>query len=165
MTPRSARRAVGISMISAALTLSACGSDQPANSSGLPANGPVVTRDLPGIGTVLADTAGRTLYVTDTDQPGTIKCVEDCVQLWHPVPAPDKVLGTNLGVVARPDGSNQLSYQGRPLYTFTKDSQDKPASGHNAKDSFGGVEFTWHAVIVSASDQPAPTGDPGGGGY
>jgi predicted lipoprotein with Yx(FWY)xxD motif len=155
-------------LIAVALVLSGCGSDQtgssPGGSGGGTANGPVGTKDVPGVGTVLVDTAGKTLYFTDSDQSGAIKCVADCTQLWQPAKAPDNVLGTNLGKVARPDdGTNQLTYQGHPIYTFSLDSQDKPVSGHNATDSFGGVDFAWHAVIVSASDAPAPTSD--GGGY
>lgn len=147
----------------AALTLSACGDDQAASTpgGGGTANGVVGTRDVPGVGTVLVDTSGHTLYFTDTEN-GTIKCVAECAQVWHPAKAPNDVLGSNLGKVSRPDGLNQLTYQGHPVYTFDLDTQDKPVSGNNASDSFGGVSFTWHAVIVSAADQPT-TGD--GGGY
>jgi predicted lipoprotein with Yx(FWY)xxD motif len=163
----SARYIGGGLLVAAALILSACGADQSGGSTGGgTANGPVGTKDVPGVGTVLVDTAGKTLYFTDSDQSGAIKCVADCTQLWQPAKAPDNVLGTNLGMVARPDdGTNQLTYQGHPIYTFSLDSQDKPVSGNNTTDSFGGVDFTWHAVIVSATDAPAPTGDGGGGGY
>jgi predicted lipoprotein with Yx(FWY)xxD motif len=171
LNARFARRALAPACLAAAaLALSACGSDQPSSSSGSQANGAVATRDLPGVGTVLVDNAGKTVYFTDSDQAGNIKCVEDCLQLWHPVAAPGQIPQNapvaNLGTVARPDGTSQLAYQSKPLYTFSLDSQDKPASGHNANDSFGGVDFTWHAVIVSASDQPPSNdGGYGGGGY
>jgi predicted lipoprotein with Yx(FWY)xxD motif len=147
------------------MTLAACGSTQPASPpAGSQPGGPVATRDVPEIGTVLVDDAGHTVYFTDTDGTGGIKCVADCTQLWHPVPAPDKIIGTNLGAVTRPDGTNQLTEHGRPLYTFTLDSQEKPVTGHNATDNFGGVSFTWHAVVVSAGEAPASTTDDGGYG-
>jgi predicted lipoprotein with Yx(FWY)xxD motif len=111
------------------------------------------------------DNAGKTLYFTDSDMPGAIKCTAECNSLWIPAAAPSGTkLGANMGTVQRPDGTIQLTYQSRPLYTFTLDSKDKPASGNNASDSFAGVDFTWHAVIVSASDQP-PTSSDNGGGY
>jgi predicted lipoprotein with Yx(FWY)xxD motif len=138
----------------ATLVLAGCGSTQPA--------GPTGTREVPGVGTVLVDDSGRTLYFTDSDRAGDIKCVGDCLRLWHPVPAPGKVTGTDLGTVTRPDGTSQLTYQAHPLYTFSMDSQDKPASGHNAMDSFGGTSFTWHAIVVGGDPNDQP---PAPGGY
>jgi predicted lipoprotein with Yx(FWY)xxD motif len=150
--------------------LAACGSEPQATTP--PAQqpaGPVSTLDLPGVGTVLVDTLGRTLYFTDSETAGNIKCTADCAQLWIPAMAPSRnPQGAGVGVIQRPEGTDQLTFQDKPLYTFTLDSKDKPASGHNASDSFGGVAFTWHAVLVKASS-PAPTttddsGDAGGGG-
>jgi predicted lipoprotein with Yx(FWY)xxD motif len=149
--------------------LAACGSEPQGMPPSQQPAGPVSTRDLPGTGTVLVDTLGRTLYFTDSETAGAIRCTADCVTLWVPATAPsDKSQGAGVGVVQRPDGTNQLTYQDKPLYTFTLDSKDKPAAGHNARDSFGGVDFTWHAVVIKASG-PAPTttvdGGSGGGGY
>ena len=150
--------------------LTACGSEQPGTQppAGL-TGGPLSTRDLPGVGTVLVDTMGKTLYFTDSDTAGAIKCTGDCTTLWIPAAAPQNPGTADLGVVQRPDGMSQLTFQNKPLYTFTLDSQDKPASGNNAKDSFGGTDFTWHAAVVKAGSQPPATTDPGygggGGGY
>jgi predicted lipoprotein with Yx(FWY)xxD motif len=149
--------------------LAACGSEPQGTTPPQQPAGPVSTRDLSGTGTVLVDTLGRTLYFNDSEMAGGIKCTADCVTLWIPATAPsDKPQGAGVGVVQRPDGSNQLTYQDKPLYTFTLDSKDKPASGDKASDSFGGVDFTWHAVVVKTSG-PAPTttddSGSGGGGY
>jgi predicted lipoprotein with Yx(FWY)xxD motif len=120
------------------------------------------------VGTVLVDTLGKTLYFTDSETAGTIKCTADCATTWIPAMAPSRnPQGAGVGVIQRPEGTDQLTYQDKPLYTFTLDSKDKPASGDNAGDSFGGVAFTWHAVVVKASG-PAPSdkdGSGGGGGY
>ena len=150
------------------VALAACGSEQQGTSA--QPMGVVATRDLPGVGAVLVDTAGKTLYFTDSDAPGAIKCTAECAKLWIPAPAPGQdPAGANIGVVQRPEGTRQLTYQDKPLYTFTLDSQDKPASGNNARDSFGGVDFTWHAVIVKQTEQEPTGGDDGGygegGGY
>jgi predicted lipoprotein with Yx(FWY)xxD motif len=170
------RRAVLASCAAATvLAISGCGSDEPASPASPQVDNVVATKDLPEVGTVLVDTSGKTLYFTDTDQAGDIRCTGECLELWHPAAAPGGGAPagpvTDLGVVKRPDGTDQLTHQNRPLYTFTLDSPDKPTSGHNVTDSFGGVEFTWHAVVVEGSGQqpPPPSGGDdgygGGGGY
>lgn len=159
----------------AALTIAACGSESGSAQSGgqddqggSAAGGVVMTKDMPDVGTVLVDKQGKTVYFTDTDSPDSIKCTADCLELWVPVMADSETPQgpvADLGAVKRPDdGKMQLTYQGKPLYTFTLDSSDKPVSGHNATDSFGGVEFTWHAVVINGSGQPQQP-NPGGGGY
>lgn len=163
---------VGVfSTVTAALLLAACGSDQPGASGtgngAVRGDGPVATRDVPGVGTVLVDTGGRTLYFADEEKTGTIKCTADCLELWHPVMAPSEQITdppvADLGSVTRPEGTSQLAFQNKPLYTFALDGPDKPASGNNASDTFGGVNFTWHAVVLSGGDQAPPPND--GGGY
>jgi predicted lipoprotein with Yx(FWY)xxD motif len=156
----------------AAMVLAACGST---GGTGNPpaqpgqAGGPVSTKDVAGVGTVLADKSGKTLYFTDSDQTG-IKCTDECVGIW--LPATTEVGAAKVdgrGTVKRPDsGMEQFTYQGKPLYTFSMDSAPQTASGHNVKDSFGGMEFTWHAAVVQgavAQSTPTGGGSGGGGGY
>jgi predicted lipoprotein with Yx(FWY)xxD motif len=150
--------------------LTACGSEQQGGQQEPAGGQAAATRDIPGVGMVLVDPAGKTLYFTDNDSAGAIKCVDECLKLWTPAAAPsDGAQGANMGVTKRPDGTSQLTYQNKPLYTFTMDTKDQPASGNNATDSFGGVDFTWHAVVVSAANQPPTSGNDGGygggGGY
>ena len=162
MNSQNVRRTVVMGgLLLAALT--ACGSESQGNQPAQPSGGGVASRDLPGVGTVLVDNSGKTLYFTDSDMPGAIKCTAECNTLWIPAAAPSgSSLGANMGTVQRPDGTSQLTYQSKPLYTVTLDTKEKPAFGNNQTDSFAGTDFTWHAVIVSASNQP-PTSD--GGGY
>jgi predicted lipoprotein with Yx(FWY)xxD motif len=71
-----------------------------------------------------------------------------------------------LATVTRPDGSNQVTYDGRPLYTFTPDGGPGKSGGNGARDSFGGTDFLWHAVAISGSAPPPPPDNGGGpGGY
>ncbi|HEU5475046.1 MAG TPA: hypothetical protein VFV67_30755 [Actinophytocola sp.] len=169
---QSARRATGVLCgLAAALVLTACGSEGQASSpaGGTGTSGPVGTRDLDGVGTVLVDTVGRTLYFTDSDTAGEIKCTAECLDLWIPAEAPgDTVDGAPVGdlsVISRPDGTKQIAFQDKPLYTFKLDSPNKPSAGHNASDTFGGVDFTWHAAVVdgAALPQQPPKQDDGGG--
>lgn len=96
---------------------------------------------------VLADPAGKTLYVFDKDQPGKSNCAGACLQAW-----PAYTAGTadgklpELGRLAG-DGAQQWTWNKLPLYYFVGDA--KP--GDRAGDGSGGV---WHVVKRST---PAST--------
>ncbi|MCI0689879.1 MAG: hypothetical protein L0Y54_21965 [Sporichthyaceae bacterium] len=106
-------------------------------------------------GTVLVDANGRTLYFTDQDSESTIACLDECARIWAaltvpagttPVAAPG--LPGTLGAMARPDGATQVTYDGKPLYTFTLD-QAGAVGGDGLSDNFGPTTFTWHAIFTS----------------
>jgi predicted lipoprotein with Yx(FWY)xxD motif len=89
--------------------------------------------------------------------------------VWHPLVAPSggKPSGGvgSLGVVRRPDGTEQVTYKGMPLYTFAQDTAAGQANGQGIKDV-----GTWSAVTAGASTPakpatPAPASSSGGGGY
>jgi len=71
-----------------------------------------------------------------------------------------------LGTIHRP-GLTQLTYNGKPLYTFRLDLVPGQAHGNDFTDHFGGTAFTWHALTTSGA--PAQTGgrlgNPGGYSY
>jgi predicted lipoprotein with Yx(FWY)xxD motif len=128
----------------------------------------VSARDVPGAGTVLVDAAGRTLYFTDQDSGGQIRCVAECVSAWVPLTVPTGTIPTAgagvtgaLAVLARPDGGNQVTYDGRPLYTFAADGDAGKSTGNGVRDNFGGVDFLWHAAPAAGSGSAPP--DAGGG--
>jgi predicted lipoprotein with Yx(FWY)xxD motif len=130
----------------------------------------VSAREIPGVGSSLVDSAGRTLYFADQETGGQIRCVSDCLRFWLPLtvsggttPTGGAGVGGVLAAVSRPDGSSQVTYDGKPLYTFTEDGGAGKAGGNGFKDSFGGVDFVWHAAAVSGS-APA-SADTGGSGY
>lgn len=134
----------------------------------------VSTRNIPGVGDALVNSDGKTLYFADQETGGQIKCVSDCLKFWQPLTLPGGTTPTagtgvsgTLAMVSRPDGSSQVTYDGKPLYLFTQDAAGK-ASGNGFKDSFGGMDFQWHAAAASGSaPAPAPTStyDSGGNGY
>ena len=141
---------------------------------GMAARGGMVisVRKLPGVGTVLADRSGRTLYSPQQEAGGKIVCTGGCLGFWFPVRvaagaalrAPTGVTGA-LGMIHRPGGLTQLTYNGKPLYTFRLDQAPGQAHGNNFTDHFGGTTFTWHALTTSGA--PAQTGGQQGnpGGY
>ena len=42
-----------------------------------------------------------------------------------------------LAVITRPDGSKQVTYDGKPLYTFTLDTAPGEAKGNGVTDAYG----------------------------
>jgi predicted lipoprotein with Yx(FWY)xxD motif len=150
-------------LLSAAL-LSACGSSSSGNSSSSnePASsssGGVATVQSAtnsGLGgNVLVNDKGLTLYSLSAERAGRFICTSSCTQIWHPltVAAGSKPSGnvTSLGVIKRPDGADQVTYKGMPLYTF---AQDMPGqlNGQGVKDV--GV---WRAVQTSGSSSATTT--------
>lgn len=137
------------------------------NSSTSPAPDTVSVHDVSGLGPALVDGAGKTAYFSAQEADGTVHCVQDCLNFWLPVPATQDPGGQvpGLGSVQRPDnGLKQLTYQGKPLYTFSMDGAGGHA-GDNVSDQFAGQQFTWHAAVTSAGPaSPAPTSS-GSGGY
>jgi predicted lipoprotein with Yx(FWY)xxD motif len=138
----------------------------------------VSTRQLTGIGTVLVSSSGMTIYTpkTPAEVNGNIKCTGSCLSFWFPVTTSSanprsSGLPGKLGTIHLADGKTQLTYNGRPLYTFRLDTAAGQDHGNNYTDSFNGTTFTWQ--VVTASGKPASAGSPApapsynsqGGGY
>jgi predicted lipoprotein with Yx(FWY)xxD motif len=134
--------------------------------------GSVAVKNVDGVGTALVDAAGKTLYFADQEADGSIHCTAGCLAFWFPAAATGAASGAvaGLATVHRPDnGQDQLTYQGKPLYTFKLDTGPGQHEGHNLDDTFGATKFSWHAATTSAAE-PGTTDtastDPGGGyGY
>jgi predicted lipoprotein with Yx(FWY)xxD motif len=133
-------------------------------------------RQLPGVGSVLVDNTGKALYANNLETAGKILCNDPgCNAFWTPLTvhagkptAPTRA--GKLGVTKRPDGSTQVTANGKPLYTFSEDSPGK-ATGNNFTDDFDGHHFTWNVVrsagttVGGGGSNPPPsnTGNSGGG--
>lgn len=179
-------RAVGAG--AAILVLAACSSSGAGSAgygggaapseTGRAAGGGVAVERVSGVGAALVDGSGMTMYFTDQDEGGSIACTGACLGFWFPVPgdagsaASSSVDG--LDVLHRSDnGMDQLTYRGKPLYTFKLDTGPGQGNGDNLTDSFGGDDFTWHTATTAGQDpDPAAppaagaSSDPGGGyGY
>jgi predicted lipoprotein with Yx(FWY)xxD motif len=119
--------------------------------------------------TVLVNRAGMTLYSLSAETHGRFICTGPCLSEWHPllVHKGQKPSGAHsLGTVKRPTGQIQVTYKGKPLYTFGEDKKPGDAKGEGFKDV--GV---WHAASVGAAAKQAPTSNSQpmsptyGGGY
>jgi len=98
--------------------------------------------------TVLTNTKGFTLYSFAPDTPTTSKCYGTCAVYWPPVTgtaAAGSGLPGTVGTIKRTDGSEQLTYNGHPLYTYVGDSAPGQAAGNNINLN-GGL---WLEVPVS----------------
>ena len=141
--------------------LAACGSNGSGSSasgsgsgSGSTGSAEVSTSDVSGVGTVLVDSAGKTLYVNNQEQGGgALKCTSSCLDFWTPAQATGTMPNIQgLGTITRSDnGDKQLTFHGAPLYTFTLDTSAGSAKGNDFQDSFGGTSFTWDAATTSGS--------------
>jgi predicted lipoprotein with Yx(FWY)xxD motif len=153
-----------------AIALAACGGGDDDNSATASSGTPSTTVGLDN--GLLVDQTGKALYSADQEKTGTIMCTGACTSIWLPLKAPasgkptagDGVSG-KVGTVKRPDGTTQVTLDGRPLYRFAEDTQQGKATGDNVNDSFGGRNFTWHAEgDASASSSGGSGGNSSGGG-
>jgi predicted lipoprotein with Yx(FWY)xxD motif len=164
----------------AALGLVACGgsddSTDPATTSdtGTSGSDTVALASISGAGEVLVDSAGNALYTPDEEANGKIKCTGACESEWIPLTvsgssqptASDEVDG-EVGTVKRPDGGEQVTLDGAPLYTFADDGGPGQVTGDGFSDEFDGQRFTWHVVRPAGASAPAPetTTTESGGAY
>lgn len=133
--------------------------------------------DTSVLGSFIADSAGRTLYIFDKDTKGTSNCTSGtCAQNWHPLTAVDKsklqsgIDATLLGTIQRPDGSSQVTYNGLPLYYFIGDKNAGDTKGQGVGGlwwviSPAGTPIKTSGAGSSAAPAPAPTQAPASGGY
>lgn len=123
----------------------------------------VSAASVPGVGTVLVNGNGRTLYVLASEKGGNVTCTASggCTTVWPPLVLPSGmsqgIAGTGvqaslLGTVKDSAGNVRVTYGGWPLYTFTEDTGSGTAKGQGLTDSFG----TWW--VLSASGNPVTTG-------
>lgn len=88
-----------------------------------------------GLGSILVDGKGMTLYLFTKDTPNTSNCSGQCLAAWPPLlgkPTAGKgVDDSKLGSFTRPDGSVQASYNGWPLYYWQADAKPGDTSGQN----------------------------------
>ena len=147
----------------AALLLAGCGGDYgDSGSSGSSGSSDISTAKNSKLGaTVLVNGDGKTLYALSAEKGGKFVCTDSkCLGAWQPVDGNAKGDVGSLAMVNRPDGKQQATYKGRPLYTFSGDKAEGDANGEGVKDV--GV---WHAVTVSGKPASGSSGSGSGGGY
>ena len=128
------------------------------------------TASVSGVGTVVVDGKGRTVYILTSDGKTNAPCTDasGCKGLWPDLPLPAGSAGAKagagidaslLGTKKLSDGEIYPTYHGWLMYEYSGDSGTGQANGQGIK-SFGG---TWY--VLNASGDPVTSGGGGGGGY
>ena len=112
----------------------------------------VKAADVSGLGQVLVDGQGITVYLYATDHRGSpSRCYNICAIQWPPLILPSGVAAPAvgpgidpklLGTVPRSDGTTQITYNGWPLYLWPPDHSPGTATGQ-ALTNAGGL---WYVV-------------------
>jgi len=161
----------------AVLVASGCGGSSDSGTSapkGSSGTETVSVRSVDGVGDVLVDAQGAALYAADQETSGMVACTDTCTSIWDPLTvsagmptAGDGV--TAVGAVTRPDGTRQVTVDGRLLYRFTEDPGTGVVTGNGFADSFDGKAFTWHVAtptgISTTSENSTASGDSAGSLY
>ena len=106
---------------------------------------------IPGM--ALADEEGHAMYLWEADKNGTSTCSGACAAAWPPVTTggpPQAGSGVDkslLGTIKRADGTEQVTYNGHPLYYFAADTGAGMAKGQGSK-AFGAG---WYVVNAKGS--------------
>jgi predicted lipoprotein with Yx(FWY)xxD motif len=120
---------------------------RPAAGNAAPAAGrTVVSTASTGLGRILVNSRGHTLYQFEKDRNGKSACTGMCASFWPPLIAsgkPQAAAGAKaslLGTTRRADGRMQVTYKGHPLYTFVKDTKKGQTNGEGLT-AFGAQWF------------------------
>jgi predicted lipoprotein with Yx(FWY)xxD motif len=124
-----------------------------------------------GLGKILVDSQGRTLYLFQKDSGTKSTCFGACASAWPPLPVNGKSTvgsGANaslVGSATRSDGKPQVTYNGHPLYLYTGDSSPGDTNGQGVT-AFGAGWFALSAAGNQVSGQPSNSsgGSSSGGG-
>ena len=156
------------------------GNEKPASSSSEEGQTTLTGAEVSGLGTVLVDSEGFTVYEFAKDNGTTSSCYGGCEKGWPSVTvngaptAGEGAMSSKLGTTKRKDGTMQMTYAGHPLYTFVEDTSPGEANG-NGSEAFGGkwsaldeagsaVEGTASEETEAASESPESSSS-GGYGY
>jgi predicted lipoprotein with Yx(FWY)xxD motif len=105
----------------------------------------VQTRKIRGLGTVLVNSRGFTLYMFKPDKQKRVTCKNACAVVWPPLKlkagqrataggAARKAL---LGTDKNPAGGRVVTYNRWPLYTYVLDTKPGQAKGQAVNNSGG----------------------------
>lgn len=116
------------------------------------------------LGQIVVDGKGMTAYFFDKDtaNSGASACTGQCQAIWPAItsssttPTVSGVTGT-VGTIATGDGSNQVTINGRPIYTYAYDTAPGDTNGQ-------GVSGIWY-VISPAGDEIKSDKSPTRKGY
>jgi predicted lipoprotein with Yx(FWY)xxD motif len=142
------------------LVLAACGSS--GNTSSTTASTPksssgvaLSARNVKGLGTVVVNSQGRTLYTFANDRAHKVTCTGSCAVVWTPLKIGSRqkpsvsggVKGSLVSTTPDPSGGQVVTYKGWPLYLYQADQVAGTDHGQTL-DSSGGF---WYAITPSGT--------------
>jgi predicted lipoprotein with Yx(FWY)xxD motif len=130
----------------------------------------VKTRKISGLGVVLVNSKGRTLYVFMKDARRHVTCTKanQCQSFWPPLkwkrsgkPKAGGAAKTRmLGLDKNPSGGKVVTYNKWPLYTYSGDSG--PGQSHGWNQNLNGGK--WYVISAKGKVVKHKTSSGGGGG-
>lgn len=124
-----------------------------ASAAALAAPEKIMTRDSPSYGTYLASESGQAVYLFTADSKDKSACEGACAKAWPPVMtsgAPEAGPGVDaslLGTIPR-DGGMQVTYDGKPLYYFIRDT----AAGMTAGEGITHFGGSWYLAAPNGKE-------------
>jgi predicted lipoprotein with Yx(FWY)xxD motif len=103
------------------------------------------------LGTVLFNEKGFALYTYGSDTKNHSNCNGSCLSAWPALTVAKGVTPTGisgLGVIVRSNGKRQVTWHGRPLYTFASDTKGKVT---------GNGVAGFHAAIMTKASASSTT--------
>jgi predicted lipoprotein with Yx(FWY)xxD motif len=149
-----------------ALAVAACGgggaatASPPKTSTGASATLGVASSSL---GSILVNSTGRTLYLFKADVGAKSACTGGCATAWPPLLATAKptagtgLTASKLATITRSDGTQQVTYNGHPVYLFIKDKKPGQTTGQGVT-AFGAAWFALTPAGNQISTQPTTSG-------
>jgi predicted lipoprotein with Yx(FWY)xxD motif len=134
---------------------------------------PTLSVATTGLGNILGDSRGRTLYLFQKDS-GTSSCFGACAAAWPPLRSNGKptvgsaLNASRVGTTTRSDGKPQITYNGHPLYLYGGDEKPGDTNGQGLT-AFGApwwmLSPAGNQVTGQASSSGGGGSSYGGGGY
>jgi predicted lipoprotein with Yx(FWY)xxD motif len=91
-----------------------------------------------GLGRVIVNGRGLTLYLFEKDKRGRSMCSGACAAYWPPLITHGKPMAAGgakqslLGTIKRSNGARQVTYAGHPLYTYLQDTRRGQTTGEGS---------------------------------
>src|SRR5579864_1340872 len=130
-----------LSVLLLPISLAACGTAAASNGSAstspsaASSNSAVLSVGSTGLGQILVDGNGKTLYLFEADSASKSTCSGACAQVWPPLTtvgtpkASGAAMQSLIATMKRSDCSLQVTYAGHPLYYFISDAKPGDTNG------------------------------------
>jgi predicted lipoprotein with Yx(FWY)xxD motif len=111
----------------------------------------VVATAHTGLGRIVVDGRGHSLYLFEKDARGHSACSGVCATYWPPLLAKGSttagagVKSSLLGTIRRADGTRQVTYAGHALYFFSGDTGRGQTNGEGLHDFGAG----WYVLTAA----------------